>query len=461
MLVDDVCHMATAAADHDIPAAPGFDISNPAVAIEFIGRIQRWLGRNGTGLAPYGALSIDTVFLANYYGGLATCNSAGGCGECELSTAWDAGDGGCGSNGWGQPQVQLGDAGVALNGAQGFDPAYCVTTPGYAGYCDPAWTQMVLNWISRLRDEAHKLNLNLVVNVGYAGSAGQDGGAPAIFIPPNDPSLTALFGIVDGVLDEEGFTWDTSLAGRESNECAQTWMVNDNLACGPACGTYACGDGGTTCTSCDRWSDYGILPGSSASFPNGGYMRAVQALGKAYFNKNDSPDMADGGADGGAFLWSLASHLMARGATASTAYESIYLANLDNDIGYASSADPSTSSIYDALAAYEGIGFPCQDAVVSGDVFTRMYSGGYVIVNAGGNDAGVVASVPLPSGVSWAGSGGDGGITSVSVPPMTGVVELPVSGSLACTQGSACTAGDRCGSGFCTSGYCCNTSCEG
>jgi hypothetical protein len=437
-LVDDPCHLATLDIQH--PYSPGLDISNVQVANEIVGRIQQWAGRYGTGYAPYGALSIDTVYPVNYSGAQFVCQTVAPCGPCDPVHNWDGADGGCTHLGWARAQIF--DGGPTLNGDERFDPVSCASD---GGHCDPVWTQMVLNWLSRLRDEAHKLNLNLVVNVGYFGGKPPNAG-PYAYIPPNDTSLGTLFAIVDGVFDEGGFTQFEDVPHREAYPCAATWMVNDSAL---ACNNVAC-DG----AACDKWSYYGSAPGAP-SFPDGGYMRAVERLGKPYFNGNSSADMASNPSDGGApFMWSLASHLLARDLVPREAFYAGILSGGSDPAGYISPLNSYSSPIYYALASFgpsdagPGIGVPCEDVQSpSSNVYTRKFSGGWVVVNANGSDGGT-ANLALPNPPT--NGGWPGGMSRLSVPPMTGVVELLTGGTLCCSP-NICPNG-CCGFHSCYSG---------
>jgi hypothetical protein len=426
---DDPSAVATLSPDHALM----FNMLNPDVANEIVGRMTHWPGRAGTGYAPYGALSIDTVFLANYSGAHYTCNKEGGCKTCT-DPKWGV----CESYGWSVAQGN----GVSLNGDQRFDPYSCAANDGF---CDPGWTQMTLTWIARLRDEAHKLGLNLVVNVGYSGSQNpidSGGTAPVAYPAPSVAELQKLFGLVDGVLDEGGFTQFTSrtpLTGNRrvlADTCAVvngsfinvwTWAFNDVVTCQPTPSSA------TVTEWRPWWTNFALgVPGAPP-----GYLRAVQALGKPYFNKNDSPNMAGTDSTGVSPLsWSVASHLLARSNSWSTALESIYVADSTNstsDLGYVSpTVANATSAIYSQLVPYNAaIGHPCEDQVDFGyQVYTRRYSGGFVVVNAvGPSGASAIVPVPQPS------LGGPqftfpSGVSVLTVPPESAQILLPISGSL-------------------------------
>jgi len=100
------------------------DVSNPDVAAEVLGRIRRWPYLK----EYYGAISLDTVGLATPY-----------------TVMYRAG------------KVAMRAAAPMVNGweplASGQDPV----NHGYGkqclgGYCYPAWTSLVLNWVTTMRD---------------------------------------------------------------------------------------------------------------------------------------------------------------------------------------------------------------------------------------------------------------------------------------------------------------------
>jgi hypothetical protein len=153
-------------------------------------------------------------------------------------------------------------------------------------------------------------------------------------------------------------------------------------------------------------------------------MRAVQALGKPYFNKNASPSEGIPKVPGAqAISWSLASHLLARGPSEALAALAIYMGddtNSSTDWGF---IEPG-GVLYQQLTP--AIGHPCEDQQTAGaNVFTRRYSGGFVVVNANAPGSELV-SVTLPE------NGVFQGPQSVTVPPETGVVVLSAPGHPLC-----------------------------
>ena len=338
--VDDYTHVAW------VEGATPFDISNPAVANELLGRIQHW-----PWLSSFGALSLDTVVLANYYGAHYTCTAPNGGGAC---TSWSV------------PSVYTsGGQQLSLNGNENFNLGYC---SGWGGYCDLAWTTMVTQWLGRVRDEMHKIGLNLVINIGYGYASSYMGSSYYAFIPPTDGTLQQVFGIVDGVFDERGFT-----NGQQRSACSwATWRYN---------GLANCGYGPPR----SDWSDYAS------------YMSQVQALGKPYFSKNDYPGLGNASSmSDPSIQWVLASHLMARGTSSTFAAESLFMGDdgSSSDYAYMDPSQPNTF-LYQGLGpASLPIGHPCQaQQSPSPNLFTREYSGGLVVVNA---DSSAPYTVDLP-----------------------------------------------------------------
>jgi hypothetical protein len=425
---------------------PIFDVSNPAVTNEFVGRIEHWIGRSGTGYAPYGALSIDTVFLANYSAAHYVCTRGAAdagpatCGDCDPTIlSADQLEICLAQNGWKIPSVTVNGVVTPLSGSQKFDPAAC---SAHDGYCDPAWTQMVLTWVGRLRDEAHSLGLDLAINVGYSG-ADSAAKLPWAYIPPDNPELGALFDMADGVLDEGGFTQGLPNALGDKNECMATWAFNGQLTC----------NGGVP-TERDLFS---YFAGTGATSTHGqGYMRAVQARGKAYFGKNGAADLPSEPT----LSWVMASHLLARGAKSTAAREYVYLAAGAAERGYLSPwPGDVTKSAYDGVAKFASIGYPCEDLqTLPGypNVFTRRYSEGWVVVNAMPSSSGALTigtnpgQVPLPTpqpDSTWASY-------SSSIPAMSGAVIPLAAGALCGPIGSPCSADDQCTAGACIGGAC-------
>jgi len=253
------------------------DVSNPDVATEVLGRIRRWPYLK----EYYGAISLDTVGLATPYTVMYRCRKGGDEGGCT--------DG----NGW-EPL------------ASGPDPV----NHGYGkqclgGYCYPAWTSLVLNWVTTMRDTAHTLGLNLVINVSYGGDKSA---YPYAYIPADDQKLLQLFDTVDGVFDEGGFTSGNLQA--TVNGCVPMWTFDWNYTCG------------SKTESQNRWSNFSR------------YLLAVQARGKPYFSKNATPGPGnllippkpEPQPQAQAVPWSLASFLMSRGTSPSLARQAIYMA---------------------------------------------------------------------------------------------------------------------------------------
>jgi hypothetical protein len=367
---DDAAHLAWVSGG--IP----FDISNPAVINELVGRAARWPAIT----SDYGALSVDTVYLANYPGGHYTR-------QLDANANWT----------WSVPRTV---SGLAMTGRSDFGSSDCG-----GGYCDPAWAQLVLDALGRWRDEAHRLGLDLVVNVGYSGTGTT--GAPAHYIAPTDSLLQHLFDTVDGVFDEGGFTLghaqgDYLTYDSAGNDCGGvTWRVN---------GTYACG---TSHETQPRWSDYAA------------YMQSVQSRGKPYFTKNigagsSSDEYNHPSPEPAAISWALASYLMSRGTSPTLAAESLYMGD-SIDVGYV----PPASALGAALDP--AVGHPCEaaHATTTPNVYTRTYSHGYVVVNAnppaeqGMTD--IVFQPAYPPAGSWTTT------PPANVGPQTGVVMVSTS----------------------------------
>ena len=362
---------------------PMFDIANPEVANEIVGRVEHWLGRGGTGYAPYGALSIDTVFLANYPAARYTCSRAGeGCPPCSDPIHAFAE---CAANGWRIPRVPVDTSAAAcgtdadcttppftaceaglcartieLTGDNGYDPSdpLCTTAPNQDGFCDYAWTTMILRWMSRLRDTAHRLGLNPRRQHEPLHGLRADDGAHRLY-PAGQPGAPVP-------------------VRHRRRHPRRGWVhlrhgpgrpVERHLLCELAL---------------QRSAHLRRRPGPARSLvvrrrgrgPAGAAMRAAQGLGKAYFSRSDSPDIP-----GGAGLsWVLASYLMARGGAAAHASEAVYLASDAADLAFMSPVNPPTSAVYQALSAYGDIGSPCEDQQTLPsypNVFTRRFSGGW------------------------------------------------------------------------------------
>ncbi|HEX5036372.1 MAG TPA: hypothetical protein VFX30_04375, partial [bacterium] len=319
----------------DSPTMP-FDPTNPDVMDEMLKRIRFWKNLDGV---SYSALSLDVVFPANYYG---------------VAGAYKGGT-------WAS----------LFSGAQGYDPAHCAQ-----GFCDTAWKDAVLAWLKRLRDEMHKDGVSLIINIGYSGSI-----PPYTPIASDDPALLQIFGIVDGVFDEGGF----SGGGQRQTSDPCKWLAYD--------GAYNCSPGYVG--NFDLWSNYAR------------YVKAVQALGKPYFTKNAFPT-ADYQTPPTArqIEWALASYLLVK---EHSAY--FYVTPLWDD---------GSTPLYPQLDV--AIGHPCEPMQEISGSKTRMrtYSHGFVVVNAaaGGTPG---QAVTLPEGHSflrWR-----GGV-------LNGSYDAPVSGSL-------------------------------
>jgi len=329
------------------------DVSNPDVAAEVLGRIRRWPYLK----EYYGAISLDTVGLATPYTVMYRCRKGGDEGGCT--------DG----NGW-EPL------------ASGQDPV----NHGYGkqclgGYCYPAWTSLVLNWVTTMRDTAHTLGLNLVINVSYGGDKSA---YPYAYIPADDQKLLQLFDTVDGVFDEGGFTSGNLQA--TVNGCVPMWTFNWNYTCGSKTETQ------------NRWSNFSR------------YLLAVQARGKPYFSKNATPGPGnllippkpEPQPQAQAVPWSLASFLVSRGTSPSLARQAIYMAEDTPGKGDNLGLVPYGGPLY--MALNPPIGHPCQDPQTPQvNVFTRQFSGGLVMVNAnqpGGPSAPINLPVPY-NDVIW------------------------------------------------------------
>jgi hypothetical protein len=347
---------------------PPFDISNRDVVKEMVGRMARWPHLRDY----YGAIALDVVFPANIQGARYTCQIPGG----------PNGTGGCpnGGAGWSTP---VAPSSGALKGRNDYGSIDCAT-----GYCDPAWTELVLQLLTRLRDEVHKLDMNLVINIGYSGSGTLNG--PTVLIPPTDMSLLKIFDTVDGVFDEGGFTLGHAQADYltyegANNDCyAVSWRFDGGYRCGPVQSQQL------------RWSDYL------------GYMQSLQSHSKPYFSKsnafgpltetdrynNPSPEPV-------AIDWTLASFLMARGTSSTLTSQSIYMGDVYYDTDpshtrYDLAYVPPGSALFTSLNPQ--IGHPCEDPQPGAlpHVLTRKYSHGFAAVNANPVGSGVDSTVQLP-----------------------------------------------------------------
>jgi hypothetical protein len=345
------------------PQVP-FDFTNEAVQKELVGRIRYWEHLPDGTNATYSALSADLVFLANYYG----------------------------------------EQGVFRNhvwaplfaGNQGFNPTTCPdpNDPANGGYCDPIYTHAVVAWLDKLRAEMHQDGLRFVVNLAYSGSI-----PPYTPIPPTNTTLLKVYGIVDGVFDEGGFT--RGLQRQAGLSSCVSFSFDGNYNCA----------GGLTGTL-NLWSNMGGKEG---------YIRTAQKLGKPYYNKNfyNYPQAHPGAPEGDATEWSFASHLLAREfPKVAGAGEVIYVS------GVTDYAFVSPLPVQLAVA----IGHPCGDIdpIPPGNLFTRKYSSGFVAVNAGRFASTPPPSVALPPGIKFVRWNGAGYLNPVSssltLPYQTGAV---------------------------------------
>lgn len=346
---------------------PPLDVSNPAVAKEVLGRMDFGRIKGWAHLRDYyGAISLDSVFLTNQ-----------GQVQYRCMTRGTAGRGPCI---WASPYSGR------VNGDNRYRPRKCAAGApekcANGGYCDLAWTKIVLNWVKQVRDKAHSMGLNLVINVGYGGHESE---CPYTYIPATDLKLLELFDKVDGVLDEGGFTAGYG-RGEDQGGCYALWSYD---------GRYTCG---ANAAFQKRWSNFS------------GYLRAVQSRGKPYFSKNmapgplpdpDHPD-PDPHLDAQAIQWALASFLLSRDTSPSHALQAIFMEQNNYDIGY----DPYGALLSKALNPTT-IGYPCPELEPvphspQPNVFTRQFSGGFVIVNANqpGGPAATI-SLPMRDNVKW------------------------------------------------------------
>jgi hypothetical protein len=325
------------------------DVSNPDVVKEIFGRIEHWPHLQ----EYYGAISLDTVGLANYFGAHYRCNttSAQGCKDWR--------------------ELEYNGVKVTGNNRYGPEDKQHVPLCPDGGYCDPAWRELVLNWVAQVRNKAHSLGLNLVVNVSYGGDKTAD---PYVYIPASDPKLLQLFDNVDGVFDEGGFTGGHLQADKDG--CLPIWSYD---------GDYKC----STTKAQSRWSNFS------------GYLRAVQARGKPYFSKNTSPGPVvypvDPQLEARAIPWAVASFLMSRATSASNALQAIYMSEANLDLGWV----PYDTCLYNALSP--DIGHPCEDPQSpQANVFARQFSGGLVMVNANApGGAAAIITLPMLANVTW------------------------------------------------------------
>lgn len=314
------------------------DFTSEVVVEEMLRRIRLWESFDGPGYtAAYSALSADVVFPANYFGAVGAFRGG----------IWTP----------------------LFSGNQKFDPAdrACVRA---RGYCDSAWRDAVLTWLRRLADEMHRDGLRLVVNLGYSGSI-----SPYKPIAPRDPTLQAIYHIVDGVFDEGGFSRGGH--GRQAPPPADS------------CDSYSY-DGRYTCTAIG-WSNLrlSLFGNFDASAPLG-YLQSVQALGKPYYNKTSFPLLAGtNDLDPAQIEWALASNRLAEDH-----YLSIYV-----NPNYGGGGDNGATEDYPQLSV--PIGHPCARNRRAGQTtYFRKFSHGFVVVNAGPNTAKAV-TVRLPTGARF------------------------------------------------------------
>lgn len=301
-----------------------FDFTNPHVQNEIFRRIRMW-GEIG-GKNEYSALALDVVYPANY---------TGACGVYR-DGAWTP----------------------IFSGSQRFDHEHpdCAENEGY---CDPKFTDALIDWLKRVRDEVHKDGLHLVANVGYGGSLRR-----YVPIPPSNSRLQEVFEIVDGVLNEAGFTKNFV---RQPGLAEVAAGVNPCESY-PFNGTYLCGIDGDF----DIWSYQGE------------YMKSVQSLGKSYYNKNGV--RLAGTPQEPAIEWAFASYLLNKGHNA--------------NFYFCDNPDDGADRFYPQVDI--AIGHPCEDMQHTDGtkIYTRRYSHGFVAANAGSN-VDPAQSIALPAGITF------------------------------------------------------------
>jgi hypothetical protein len=386
-------------------AAAPLDFTNPSVLAALLQRERGVL----TPASSFTTLSMDIVFLANYYLSYATYKSGV---YTPLSN------------------------GTSFTGNPYFVPAnpLCQGT-GNQGYCDWPYSQAVLTWLTRWRDEMHKLGINLVINLGAAG-------ANSIQIPSSDPLLSQAFDAVDGVLEEGGFTRGGLTYPSAAPQCTQSpyqsWTYD---------GVYqdAIGYGnGAYCTSQSVWSD------------EAGYQSLAQSKGKPFFNKNafagcplaPAPSPSPTAND---LNWALASFELA-GAPNAAIYVTCNIITSDG-----SSADPEYNWDLGQLSA--SLGTATGPRVDNNNLHTRAFTQGFVAANAApyaGTPPADSLSVTLP----WLPAGntfhsydhsqvfnpGD----VVSLPPQQGLVLYSTASLTSCNSATDCPSGLLCSAHVCT-----------
>jgi hypothetical protein len=217
--------------------------------------------------------------------------------------------------------------------------------------------------------------------------------------PPTNTTLRNLFNIVDGVLNEGG----CALQRQTDSSSCQSYAFD---------GVYNCNCAGNLAGPQSLWSDQG---------GKHGYMRLIQSRGKAYYRKNyfNYPQSHPGAPDPAGTEWSLASYLLARGhAQKAGAAEALYVTGNPDD--EALIPLPAHLSV--------AIGHPCGDIMptTSSNVYTRIYSNGFVAANVGGYTTTPPPAVTMPGVFQyfrWNGSGYTAAVAPpVALPYQTGLV---------------------------------------
>ncbi len=241
-----------------------------------------------------------------------------------------------------------------------FDPVAC---SGSSGFCDSLYTEEYLDWMRALRTFAfNELGLKTAANIGYNA---QHSASDFLYYEHDNAKLNELFGIVDGVLDEPGFT--RGYRPDSSDEDCSTFLRN-----GPP-------SAGCRYQSFNAWGNRVRT------------MQALQALGKQSFHNNliDAAHL-----NPLTIEFALGSYLIANDGNAH-----LHIDVLDARFNFDVDFLPQLNMHHGPESIRVDLGLPCApptDVDVEGPVM-RAYEYGLVIVNAAGPLALPSVSVPLPT----------------------------------------------------------------